>query len=168
MGFDYVANAAEEVIDPARSLPIGLLGSLAVASALYALMALALVMMVPYQLIDIHAPFSAAFIQHGLHWAAKLVSSGAVFGIVASTMTGLLGQARLLVVLGRERLLPGWLAHVHAGTGTPLKATLVTGACAGLLAVVLDIGVLAELVRAGQACLANLGLGHAWQLWPCG
>ena len=64
-------------------------------------------------------------------------------------MTGLLGQARLLVVLGRERLLPAWLAEVSPRFGTPVKATLVSGGVAGVLALLLDIEVLADLVSIG-------------------
>jgi APA family basic amino acid/polyamine antiporter len=64
-------------------------------------------------------------------------------------MTGLLGQSRLLVVLGRERLLPARLSEVSERTGTPIYATLLTGSMAAALAFVLDIGVLAELVSIG-------------------
>ena len=70
-------------------------------------------------------------------------------GITTSTMAGLLSQARLFVVLGREHLLPQWLAVVNERTGTPINATAVTGACAGALALLVDIGVLAELVSIG-------------------
>ncbi|KAL4458687.1 hypothetical protein ABPG75_013552 [Micractinium tetrahymenae] len=149
VGFDYVANAAEEAKDPAKHLPLGIVGSLGIATGLYVLMALCIVLMVPYQQIDINAPFSAAFLQAGMAWAAKIVSLGAVLGIVTSTMTGLLGQSRLLVVLGRERLLPPPLAEVSERTGTPIRATLVTGGLAAALAFVLDIGILAELVSIG-------------------
>eukprot|EP00887_Chlorella_sp_A99_P006516 scaffold3.g6516.t1 len=149
VGFDYLANSAEEALDPAHTLPLGLLVSLSIATSLYALMAAALVMMVPYTVIDVNSPFAAAFIARGYDAVGRVVSAGAVFGIVASTMTGLLGQARLFVVLGRERLLPGWLAAVHPRTGTPVKAQLLTGAASGLLAVAIDISVLAELVSVG-------------------
>lgn len=149
VGFDYLANAAEEVADPARDLPIGILTSLGVATALYALMATTMVLLVPYTQVDVHAPFSAAFAARGMPWAAKIVSCGAVAGIVTSTMTGLMAQARLFVVLGRERLLPGDLAAVHPGTNVPLVATLVTGGAAAALAALLDINVLAELVSVG-------------------
>ncbi|EFN50706.1 hypothetical protein CHLNCDRAFT_7483, partial [Chlorella variabilis] len=144
-----VANAAEEAKDPAADIPMGIVGSLGIATLLYVLMALCIVMMVPYQQIDVNAPFSAAFLAHSMTWAARVVSLGAVLGIVTSVMTGLLGQSRLLVVLGRERLLPARLAAISERTGTPIQATLLTGAMAAALAFVLDIGVLAELVSIG-------------------
>jgi len=65
-------------------------------------------------------------------------------------MTGLLGQSRLFVVLGRERLLPARLATISQRTGTPIVAALVTGALAAAFAFVTDIGILAELVSIGE------------------
>ncbi|KAI7841378.1 hypothetical protein COHA_004996 [Chlorella ohadii] len=110
--FAFVANAAEEAKDPANDLPWGIVGSLGVATLLYVLMSLCIVMMVPYQNIDVNAPFSAAFLDHGMAWASKIVSLGAVLG-------------------------------------TPVQATLLTGCMAATLALLLDIGVLAELVSIG-------------------
>lgn len=149
VGFDYLANAAEEVAMPARNLPIGILTSLAVATVLYVLMASTLVLMIPFEEIDIHAPFSAAFVERGMSIAARIVSCGALAGIVTSTITGLLSQARLFVVLARSRLLPPILAEVSPKTKCPLRATLLTGGLAASLALVLDIDVLAELVSVG-------------------
>ena len=53
------------------------------------------------------------------------------------------------MVLGREGLLPEPLATVSAHTGTPVRATLVAGAAAAALALLVDIGVLAEMVSIG-------------------
>ncbi len=66
--------------NPTRDLPISIVTSLAIATLLYVLMSTAIVMMVPYAQINVHAPFSAAFLQHGMVWVAKLVSVGALLG----------------------------------------------------------------------------------------
>ena len=52
-----------------------------IATLLYCLMALAIVLMVPYYQIDTRAPFSAAFQHAGMGWAARIVSAGAVTGV---------------------------------------------------------------------------------------
>ena len=52
-------------------------------------------------------------------------------GIVTSALAGLLGQARLYVVLGRERLLPPGLARIHASRATPINATAFSAITAG-------------------------------------
>ena len=51
--------------------------------------------MVPYAQIDKHAPFSAAFLQHGMVWAAKLVSVGALLGEHSDRSMGVM-QCRAL------------------------------------------------------------------------
>ena len=112
-------------------------------------MATTIVTMVPAAEIDVHAPFSAAFAARGKPFASKIVSIGALAGIVTSTMTGLLSQARLFVVLGRQRLLPPRLAQVNPTTHSPVAATIVTGITASVLALFLDINILAELVSVG-------------------
>lgn len=149
IGFDYLANAAEEATNPSAHLPLGIIASLGIATMLYVLMSTTIVLMVPYNQIDVNAPFAAAFMHVGMGWVAKIVSFGALMGIVASTMTGLLSHARLLVVLGRQHLLPPMLGAVNQWSKTPLAATIVTGLGAGLLGLVLDIHLLAELVSIG-------------------
>mmetsp|Transcript_12496 Transcript_12496/g.25096 ORF Transcript_12496/g.25096 Transcript_12496/m.25096 type:complete len:584 (+) Transcript_12496:162-1913(+) len=161
IGFDYIANAAEEAKNPSRDLPLSIIGSLSVASLLYVLMSVTMVTLQKYTDIDIRSPFSSAFVSHGNTVTAYIVSCGALCGIVTSTMTGLLSQTRLLTVLGRQRFLPPILSHVYHKTSTPLVATWVTGIISGFLALSIDIAVLAEAVSAGCLYvffLVNLGV----------
>jgi amino acid transporter len=62
-----VSTAAEEVKNPGRDLPIGIVGSLSVASVFYMLMCLVITGMVPYDQIDRDAPFSVAFTSVSVH-----------------------------------------------------------------------------------------------------
>jgi len=48
IGYDSVSTMAEEIRNPAKSLPVGIAGSVLIVSALYCLMALALSSMVPF------------------------------------------------------------------------------------------------------------------------
>eukprot|EP00198_Chlamydomonas_reinhardtii_P000349 XP_001689684.1 cationic amino acid transporter 2 [Chlamydomonas reinhardtii] len=145
IGFDTVATAAEEVKNPGRDLPIGIVGSLAICTCLYVLMCLAITGMQSYTVIDLNAPFAVAFDHVGLGWAQRIVAAGALTGIV----TSLLGQARIYVTLGRQSLAPAWLAKVHPTRGTPVNATYVTMFTAGFLALFIEIELLAELVSIG-------------------
>lgn len=61
IGFDAVATMAEETKNPSRDIPIGLVGSMTIVTALYCLMALTLSMLQPYTQIDPKAGFSVAF-----------------------------------------------------------------------------------------------------------
>ena len=52
-------------------------------------------------------------------------------------------------VMARDGLLPEWFARVHPKLGTPANATAFTGITTGLLALLVDIDILAELVSIG-------------------
>ncbi|CAD7699804.1 unnamed protein product [Ostreobium quekettii] len=177
IGFDTVATTAEEVKNPKLDLPIGIVGSLGVCSVLYSLMCLAITGLEKYSKIDINAPFSEAFRDIGIGWVGRIVSVGAVAGIVTSLLVNLMGQARIYMVLGREELIPSWIARIDPQRSTPLRATMVTMCTAGSLALFLDIEILSSLVSMGT--LFALGLvslavivrryhrsGDAETFWP--
>lgn len=62
-----------------------------------------------YEKIDHRAPFSEAFAAIDMRAIGDIVSIGALTGIVTSVLVNLMGQARVYVILGRERLLPPWI-----------------------------------------------------------
>lgn len=129
LGFESVASAAEETRNPPMDLPIGIIAALAVCASLYALMCVTIVGMVPWQQIDIDTPFSSAYRDIGWTWAGKVVAVGAIMGIVTSLMMSLFGQIRLLMCLGRERMLPArvvrsYTSYEHLIWGHPLCCLL--------------------------------------------
>ncbi|KAI9173423.1 hypothetical protein LWI28_001147 [Acer negundo] len=146
IGYDSVSTMAEEIQNPSKSLPIGIVGSVLVVSLLYCLMALSLCIMVPYNKITKEASFSMAFEKMGWKWASNVVGAGASMGIVASLLVAMLGQARYLCVFGRARLVPSWLAKVHPSTGTPLNATLFLGLCTASIALFTDLNIVLEMI----------------------
>lgn len=83
IGFDSVSCHAEEARKPERDVPIALLLSLALSTALYVAVCIVLTGMVHYTQIDITAPLSAAFGHRGYHWAQYLIAVGAVVGITS-------------------------------------------------------------------------------------
>ena len=94
VGFDTVATCAEEVKNPGRDLPIGIMGSLGVCAALYALMCLVITGMVPTPDIDVDAPFALAFRDRGMAWAESVISFGAVAAITTALLSSLMGKGR--------------------------------------------------------------------------
>ncbi|CAI0417737.1 unnamed protein product, partial [Linum tenue] len=146
IGYDSVSTMAEEIQNPAKALPLGIVGSVLIVCILYCLMALALCVMVPFNMIPMEASFSAAFQQIGWGWASNVVGAGASLGIIASLLVAMLGQARYLCVIGRARLVPSWLAKVNPKTGTPLNATLFLGLCTASIALFTDLSIVFEMI----------------------
>jgi APA family basic amino acid/polyamine antiporter len=97
--------------------------------------------MLPWNEIDVHAPFGQGFQALGMHWVSVLVSVGAVTGITTSLLVSLIGQARVYVTLARDHLIPSNLATIHPKYGTPLVAQMTTGALSAFLALLIDIEV---------------------------
>ncbi|CAL9135374.1 unnamed protein product [Musa textilis] len=150
IGYDAVSTMAEEVRKPARDIPIGVSGSVALVALLYCLMAVSMSMLVPYDAIDTESPFSAAFRgSDGWGWVSNVIGAGASFGILTSLLVSMLGQARYLCVIGRSSVVPVWLAQVHPKTATPVNASAVLGAFTAVIALLTDLDVLLKLVSIG-------------------
>ncbi|CAE5966784.1 unnamed protein product [Arabidopsis arenosa] len=150
IGYDAVSTMAEEVKDPVKDIPMGISGSVAIVIVLYCLMAISMSMLLPYDLIDAEAPYSAAFSKsEGWEWVTKVVGIGASFGILTSLLVAMLGQARYMCVIGRSRVVPIWFAKVHPKTSTPVNASAFLGIFTAVLALFTDLNVLLNLVSIG-------------------
>ncbi|GJF07042.1 amino acid permease [Pseudonocardia sp. D17] len=153
IGFDVVATAAEETRDPQRSLPRGILGSLAIVTVLYVAVSLVLTGMVKYtQLADqpdgTQATLATAFADLGVNWAATVIAIGALAGLTTVVMVLMLGQIRVIYAMGRDNLLPRPLSRTGS-RGTPLRATLIVGALVALGATFFPAGDLEQMVNIG-------------------
>ncbi|KAK8626577.1 hypothetical protein V6N13_134217 [Hibiscus sabdariffa] len=146
VGFDAVSTMAEETKNPARDIPIGLVGSMVITTAAYCLLAVALCLMQPFGNIDPDAPFSVAFEAAGMSWAKYVVAAGALKGMTTVLLVGAVGQARYLTHIARTHMMPPWLAQVHPKTGTPINATVVMLAATAIIAFFTDLPILADLL----------------------
>lgn len=149
LGFDVISVTAEESRHPERDVPFGIIGSLTLCSLIYLAVALVLVGMVPFALVDADAPFSVAFRQVGMPWAADLVAVGAMVGITSVFYMLLLAQPRILFAMARDGLLPPGVAAIHPRYRTPHRLTLICGAAVALVSSLTPIEKLAYLCNIG-------------------
>ena len=149
IGFDVVATAAEETRNPARDLPIGIIGSLGLCTLLYVLVSLVLVGMQPYHELSEAAPLADAFRAVGMPWIASFISIGVIAGLTTVILILMLGQSRVFFAMSRDNLLPPRLAEVHPRFRTPYRVTLVIGVTTAVLAGLIPLSALAELVNIG-------------------
>ncbi|KAF5736371.1 Amino acid transporter 1 [Tripterygium wilfordii] len=146
VGFDAVSTMAEETKNPARDIPIGLVGSMVITTVCYCLLAITLTLMQPYKQINEDAPFSVAFEAVGWNWAKYIVAAGALKGMTTVLLVGAVGQARYLTHIARTHMMPPWLAHVNSRTGTPINATIVMMSATGIIAFFTKLGILSNLL----------------------
>ena len=167
IGFDAVSTAAEEVVNPQRNLPIGIIASLLVCTVLYIVVAAVVTGMTPYSTIDINAPLASAFVNQGLNFVSAIVSLGAVAGLTSVLLVLLLGQSRIFFAISRDGLLPPAFSRIHPRFRTPYIPTIVTGIAVGITAAFLPIQEIAELTNIGTlfafvlVCIGVWILRHA-------
>ena len=157
IGFDAVTSAAEEVKNPSRDLPIGIIGSLAVCTVLYVVVASIMTGIVPFMNFKgVDHPVSLALQFAGQDWVAGFVDLAAILGMSTVILVMAYGQTRILYAMSRDGLLPKKLSTVHPKYGTPYFATWMVGIIFGLIAAVVPLGVLAELVNIGTLAAFSL------------
>ena len=148
-GFEAVANLGEETRDPAKDMPRGLIGTLAICTALYLLVCLVITGMVTYTDISEGAPISDAFTQVGLGWAGVLIGIAAVAGLSSVILVDIVAMGRIGYALCRDGLLPTSVGAIHPRFRTPLRITIATTAVVCLLAAFIPLSTLAEMVSIG-------------------
>lgn len=157
IGFDAVTSAAEEVKNPSKDLPIGIIGSLAVCTILYVAVAAIMTGIVPFMNFKgVDHPVSLALQYAGQDWVAGFVDLAAILGMSTVILVMAYGQTRILYAMSRDGLLPKKLSTVHPKYGTPYFATWLVGIIFGLIAAVVPLGVLAELVNIGTLAAFSL------------
>ncbi len=127
IGFEAVSTAGAESKNPARDMPIGILGSLIVCTILYILTCAVLVGIVPYTELNDPAPIAKAVNAIGLPWFAFLVKLGAFAGLSSVMLVLLYGQTRIFYTMSRDGLLPSVFSKVNPKTQTPWANTIVVG-----------------------------------------
>jgi APA family basic amino acid/polyamine antiporter len=157
IGFDAVTSAAEEVKNPSKDLPIGIIGSLAICTVLYVVVAAIMTGIVPFpNFKGVDHPVSLALQYAGQDWVAGFVDLAAILGMSTVILVMAFGQTRILYAMSRDGLLPARLSTVHPKYGTPFFATWLVGIVFGLIAAVVPLDVLAELVNIGTLAAFSL------------
>ncbi len=161
IGFDAVSTAAQEAKNPQRDMPIGILGSLAICTVLYILVAGIMVGVVDYKLLTNAAAPIAVAIDSALQQAQgttmgtilqvfpMIIKVGAVLGLSSTMVVMVMGQPRVFYSMSKDGLLPAWAAKIHPKFQTPHITTAITGVIVAILAGFVPISLLGELVSIG-------------------
>lgn len=177
VGFDAVSTAAEETKNPQRNMPIGLIGSLAICTIFYLLVASGVIGSVGANPVtgpggEALAPGSAALAhqcsaigdaavvcsKEALAWTLREIGwpqVGNLLGLAAGLalpsviLMMMFGQTRIFFVMSRDGLLPPVLSKVHPKFHTPHVITILTGIFVALFSAFFPVGVLADISNSG-------------------
>lgn len=149
IGFDTVSTAAEEVVNPQRNLPIGIVGSLLVSTLIYIIVSGLLTGIVSYRALNVASPITVALIAIGSRTAAGIISVGAIAGLTTVILVLFYGLSRIFYAIARDGLLPKYFSVLNKKTHTPMRILLLCGIWIGSIATFFPITVLAQLLNVG-------------------
>ena len=177
VGFDAVSTAAEETKNPQRNMPIGLIGSLAICTIFYMLVAAGVVGTVGAQPMltpdgGAIAPGSAELTaacnqianeavvcsREALAWTLREIGwpqVGNLLGLAAGLalpsviLMMMFGQSRIFFVMSRDGLLPKVFSSIHPKFKTPHVITILTGVFVAIFAAFFPVGALADISNSG-------------------
>jgi APA family basic amino acid/polyamine antiporter len=159
IGFDAVSTVAEEVRNPKRDMPIGIIGSLIISTIIYVLVAAVFTGIIPYRsLVHTLATSQAEPLTLAMQYAniqrygdliIGIIAFGSVVAHTAVLLVFQLGQPRIFFSMARDGLLPQKFAKVHPKFKTPVVTTIVTGLVVGVTAMFTTIDEMVDLTNIG-------------------
>lgn len=151
IGIDAVSTAGEEVKDPRRTLPLGIVLSLLIVTAIYILVALAAVGAQPWTAFKGQEAGLAVILRNltGQAWTSLVLCVGAIVSIFSITLVVMYGQTRILYAMSRDGLLPKVFQRLHPKTRSPDLNTYIVAAFIAILAAFVPLDVLVNLTSMG-------------------
>ncbi|KLK94746.1 amino acid transporter [Microvirga vignae] len=144
LGFEDSLNVAEECRDPQSTIPIGLIGAMAIAAVIYMAVAITAVSVMPWRELAAAPGPLTAVMDKAAPWLPPIVYTAITLFAVANTaLVNYVTASRLAYGMAHQGLLPAWLGRVHATRRTPHLAILALFAVVAPLAVIGTIGQLA-------------------------
>jgi APA family basic amino acid/polyamine antiporter len=134
IGFDAVATAAEECKNPARDLPIGIVGSLVICTILYITVSLVLTGITSYKELNNAEPLAYALRMNGSNIGSALVATGAITGMTSVLLVLMFGQSRIAFVMSRDGLLPKFFSKLHPRFETPYISSILVSLAVAITA----------------------------------
>jgi APA family basic amino acid/polyamine antiporter len=151
IGLDTIATAGEEVKNPMRDVPIGILAALGIVTVFYILVALAAIGAQPAHMFEGQQAGLSVILQNvtGKAWPALVLSAGAVISVFSVTLVTIYGQTRILYSISRDGLIPKTFQRVHPRTLAPVSNTIIVCLIVGLVGGLVDSTFLWDMVSMG-------------------
>ena len=168
LGFEQMANMAEEAKEPTRNLPRAIILSVSIVTAIYMLVAITSVSAVDWRdLGESDAPLGLVVERATRAELSNVLSVIALFATANTVLFGLMAASRQVFGMARAGVMPIGLARLAKGRNTPIYAIIVVSAVSALFSLAGDIGQVAQMSNAAvliafmlvNASLLKMGSG---------
>jgi basic amino acid/polyamine antiporter, APA family len=149
VGFDAISTTAQEVRNPQKSLPIGIMGSLLICTIIYILFAFVMTGLVNYKELNVAAPVALAISKTPYPWLSWIVKIAVLAGLTSVILVLLLGQSRIFYIMASDGLLPKLFETLHPKYATPWFGNIAMMLFVGLLAAFAPIDILGHMTSIG-------------------
>ena len=127
-GLINISSVAEEVRNPSRTIPFGMMTSLLVVAVLYGMMVFVTTGVLPATQLD-HSltPITDGAAAFMGNWGVRVMGLGALFAFFSTGNAGIMAASRYLYALSKDELMPRGLDRLSRRTGVPTISVLITG-----------------------------------------
>ncbi|MFH1007924.1 MAG: amino acid permease [Candidatus Latescibacterota bacterium] len=127
-GLLKIASVAEEIRNPARNIPLGMILSFLVVTILYTLMVFVTTgVLDAAKLHESLTPISDGASAFMGSWGKIAMAIAAILAFLSTANAGIMTAARSLVPLSRDGLFPGLFGSINSRFRTPHNSLLLTG-----------------------------------------
>lgn len=171
-GFEKISTVSEEMKRPERNLPLSIIGSVVIATVLYALILLVLTGIFPRAgIAQREAPLVEAATYIAGPFGNVLMLAAAILATLSSANAAIMASSRINYGMGRDGVLPDWFSYIHPQLNTPSHSIIVTGGLGVLLSLTGRAEVLAEISSAlfmvsyAMLCLSVVVMRYSRPRW---